>query len=397
MQGAMATPEWADERLSVDLVVLRSQGESQKLEFIERFPDQVRDLGKEIAAFATSNAGTILLGVSDSGDLVGLLEAETAVGRDTLLRRLEGICRGTVKPAMTPVARFAVEDGKVVLVMQVPKGRQPVYYCGSIPYLRHLTESRPAEPHEVIELISDYVPQIAVSSDDARASSRRQLYYVLAGIVVDVLICADEASERLVSPWLDMWRSEFEYSATGLRELAVQDMAIEEGISAELSAFAEMLDQVAKLHMVIGSGPELLDLVRRVRDEALRFKKERVERANVIEESLNELREAVVVTSRKVRNLVERARGLLESGDTERVQLEAASLGRILLGYSYRGAEVFGDEVAIDMREIGRDLHLLETKRLYMDGGQSQQEVYGRLSQANKNLELLLSRLPEEG
>ena len=49
----MQMPQWADERLSADLPVLRARGESQELEYIESFPQNVRELGKEIAAFAT--------------------------------------------------------------------------------------------------------------------------------------------------------------------------------------------------------------------------------------------------------------------------------------------------------------------------------------------------------
>jgi hypothetical protein len=49
------TPPWADEQLSKDLPHLRARGENQDLEYMESFPQNMRDLGKEIAAFATSN------------------------------------------------------------------------------------------------------------------------------------------------------------------------------------------------------------------------------------------------------------------------------------------------------------------------------------------------------
>ena len=124
---------------------------------MENFPANARELAKEIAAFATSNAGTILIGVSDSGELVGLPSCATADGRDQIIRRLEGITRGTVRPAVTPTARFALENGVIVLVLSVPKGLQPVYYSSNTPYVRHLTEARPAEPHEVIERVTEYL------------------------------------------------------------------------------------------------------------------------------------------------------------------------------------------------------------------------------------------------
>ena len=104
----MKIPGWADERLSRDLPILRSRGEGQDLEYKEIFPENTRDLAKEIAAFATSNTGTILIGVSDSGDLVGLSSCKSTEGRDKILQRLEGISRGTVKPSITPTAKFDV-------------------------------------------------------------------------------------------------------------------------------------------------------------------------------------------------------------------------------------------------------------------------------------------------
>ncbi len=81
---------WADTELSNDLPVLRSRGENQDLEYMASFPTNTRELAKEIAAFATSNDGIILIGVSDEGELLGLDDAKTSQGRDQLLRRVEG-------------------------------------------------------------------------------------------------------------------------------------------------------------------------------------------------------------------------------------------------------------------------------------------------------------------
>jgi ATP-dependent DNA helicase RecG len=149
-EEAVPIPDWADDKLSNDLPGLRAQGEGQEIEYMEIFPQQVRELGKEIAAFASTNPGTIILGVSDEGDLVGLFDTGTLEQRDEVLRRIEGICRGTLKPAITPTVKWGVERNLNVLFIQVPKGTEPVYYSNNIPYVRHLSESRPAEPHEVV-------------------------------------------------------------------------------------------------------------------------------------------------------------------------------------------------------------------------------------------------------
>ncbi|GAF69599.1 unnamed protein product, partial [marine sediment metagenome] len=137
----MSLPEWVDFQLSKDLPILRARGESQDLEYMESFPQNVRELSKEIAAFASSNQGTILIGVSDVGDLVGLENAEDFSRRDELLRRIEGVCSGTINPSITPIVKFCIEENKVVLAILVPKGSQPIYYSHHIPYVRHITQS----------------------------------------------------------------------------------------------------------------------------------------------------------------------------------------------------------------------------------------------------------------
>ena len=54
-------PAWADEGWSQDLPVLRARGEGQDLEYMEAFPQNTRELAKEIAAFAASNSGSVPL------------------------------------------------------------------------------------------------------------------------------------------------------------------------------------------------------------------------------------------------------------------------------------------------------------------------------------------------
>jgi ATP-dependent DNA helicase RecG len=106
MNEPTAIPAWADIELSRDLLEIAAAGEHQNLEMKERFPVTTRDLAKEIAAFATSNTGIILLGVSDNGEIIGLRDCTTKDGRAQLIQRIEGICANVVKPTITPAFRF---------------------------------------------------------------------------------------------------------------------------------------------------------------------------------------------------------------------------------------------------------------------------------------------------
>jgi hypothetical protein len=129
----MNYPAWTDEVLSRELPLLRDRGEGQHLEFMVSYPANGYDLSKEIAAFASSNPGTILIGVADDGSLAGLEDVETPEGRDRLCRRVEGVCSSNVRPAVTPEVQFAKEADAVVLAIKVPRGSQPIYYSRNTP------------------------------------------------------------------------------------------------------------------------------------------------------------------------------------------------------------------------------------------------------------------------
>lgn len=169
----MNTDEWVDLDTSNELPNLRAQGEGQTLEFKRQFPQQVSDLAKEIAAFATSNDGQILVGVDDNGDLVGMGNMDDAAEREKITQRVEGICANSIKPALTPEIAWAKENNMVVLVLKVSKGSEPIYYAGNIPYVRHITASKPADPSEVIQAVRVWLgsssPQAATQAPAGRS------------------------------------------------------------------------------------------------------------------------------------------------------------------------------------------------------------------------------------
>jgi predicted HTH transcriptional regulator len=144
----MDVPSWADRDFSQTISKLREAGEGQKLEFKKEFPPQLHELCKEVASFATSGGGRILLGVADEGTLVGL-PCIDAVERDALARRAQGSVGG-VRPTVNAAFVVGIEDGKVVLCIEIAeKQNEPVFYYDHRPYVRDRSVSRPATPDEV--------------------------------------------------------------------------------------------------------------------------------------------------------------------------------------------------------------------------------------------------------
>lgn len=391
MSNPTPAPDWADLEWSNELAVLRARGENQDLEYMEGFPRQASELGKEIAAFASSNQGMILIGVSNTGDLVGLEDALNLEGRDKLLRRIEGICRGTVKPSITPTVKFAIEDGRAVLIVLIPKGPQPVYYSNNIPYVRHITESRPAEPHEVIELVRAWLRAAEVPDEQSNPITRTMSR--LAPILRDVIIYSEEASERMLNPWLDLWRAQFAQAASDLRELSVDDTAIQLGLPNELSQLISSLENVANLRLHLGSGPEVERLIADILAQSKSVWESHIASLPLAANTLRSIKSEIVRTARKLHSLCERASTVLERGRIDEFQSEASGLGLILLQIAQFNLDFLHPGLAERLRNIARPLHLVETRRVYMDGGKSVQAIADTVHRSCAELETVVATL----
>ena len=393
----MSSPEWIDEALSRELPVLRDRGEGQRLEFMETYPENGHELSREIAAFATCNGGLILIGVADDGSLVGLPSVDAVEGRDRLLRRLEGVCSGHVRPSITPVVKWGQEGDAVVLGIEVPRGAQPVYYSKSTPYLRHLSRSRPADPHEVVELVSGWLARNSgVEGEDYAEGS--QYLSDLTSTVVDVLIAAGQLEDRRVNPWLDEIRSEFAAAAMRLRELAAHEGGVERGFDSQLKCLADNLDSASSLRLAFGgeSWGRLRSLVRAAVEQAWRLKSEIASVAPLSTQATRDLRDLAVRASRKLAELGTRAEEMARTGRTRELQEEAGHIGRdLLLVAHYLSTDQEG-LLDTDLWSIGRELHLLETERIYMDGGRSVDGILSKVQDLSNRLRALDLRVSIE-
>lgn len=374
-------PEWADEQLSAELPVLRSRGESQDIEYIMSFPDNTRELAKEIAAFGSSNPGLILLGVSDSGELIGLEGTNTPEGRDRILRRLEGICRGTVQPSITPSVSFALENGQVVLAIRVPRGPQPLYYSGHTPYVRHLTESRPAHPHEVVQCITDWLLARGFSlpsdigEEDPEQDAISSFLSQLAVILRDILIYVDEVEERSISPALDILMSVFGYAASELQELASTTQAVQLDLSDNLRALQDVVDNVAHYRHTLGreSWEGFVSLVRAAADMAINIKEANIDTVQLSESTRSAVFDRFAQLVRQVEAVSERVDVMANEGRRSEIQEEAIRIGRSILELSYLGLDREDPALVEELRNIGHQLHLAESITFTIGGSELRQ------------------------
>lgn len=143
----MGIEQWADLQRSERLPEYRRAGEGQSIEFKREMPSKACDLAKEIAAFATSNDGRILLGIADNAEVVGIPDVHDPKVRDELGRRILGVS-ASFKPSVQPTLHQAMENGVGVLGVRVTKGREPLYYVDHRPYISDVCTWRTSRFHK---------------------------------------------------------------------------------------------------------------------------------------------------------------------------------------------------------------------------------------------------------
>ena len=98
-----------------------SHWEFKEIEFAGNVPRGPRrdDLANELAAFANTDGGVVLCGVTDSGDVQGMSREQM----DELEQLLVAICTDIIKPPIRPaILRKEIEEGMPFLLVEVPQG-----------------------------------------------------------------------------------------------------------------------------------------------------------------------------------------------------------------------------------------------------------------------------------
>ena len=95
--------------------------EFKQIEFSGDRPRKPRpdDLANEIAAFANSDGGVLLCGITDRGDVQGMSREQM----DALVDVLGDICAQKIRPPLSAtIRRRMLSDGKPFVLVEVPKG-----------------------------------------------------------------------------------------------------------------------------------------------------------------------------------------------------------------------------------------------------------------------------------
>lgn len=98
--------------MAADIQQLIQQGESETAEF-KQSTGETREIVETVSAFANARGGTILVGVSNAGDVLGV-----AIGKGTL-EALANMIQTQTDPKVFPTLITAEVEGKTVVLLQV--------------------------------------------------------------------------------------------------------------------------------------------------------------------------------------------------------------------------------------------------------------------------------------
>lgn len=366
----MTIEPWANVQLSADLPGLASGGENETVEFKRELPKQVRDLAKEIAAFASTRGGQLLLGVDDNGSTVGIPDANDPAIRDDLGRRIVGVCQ-IIDPPVRPHISWASANGVGILVITVEKGAEPLYYVESRAYIRHDTVSRPATPAEVRAATVASAP----GGRETGTESHPELYE-LADVLANVRRWCDTDSEmRSLKPWVAEWSADAEFYATKLRDLSISDWAIGSHADERLEAMADKLDEVAQFRHYFGGGHSFDEVCEDVGSVAAELMRGLVDPVEMSEETQRQVLNSIARNARKLTQMWARAGKDIFDGRVERAQQETYGIGKQISTWSYFRLPLVPESALFVLRRVGFGLLQLVAIRVYMDGGASLQHI----------------------
>ncbi|MEQ9218909.1 MAG: putative DNA binding domain-containing protein [Cyclobacteriaceae bacterium] len=112
-----------------ELQTLISSGEGYQAEWKRSVPSKVKELTEEICAFANAAGGTLLVGVDDHNQIIG------AAVTNAKLSAIQNSINEINPPVQISMETVAL-DGKEVLCIEVPSGKQKPYVFSGAIYVR---------------------------------------------------------------------------------------------------------------------------------------------------------------------------------------------------------------------------------------------------------------------
>jgi len=107
----------------VDIEAILDQEENEIIDYKQQFPETVHNLEKDLAAFANTRGGVIIIGVSDSQEVVGVEDP------DNVKNRVAGVTRNNISPPLEVDMQTHEMNGEQVVSVRIDRRGQttPTY------------------------------------------------------------------------------------------------------------------------------------------------------------------------------------------------------------------------------------------------------------------------------
>lgn len=129
----------------LELLNIIKNGENSYIEFKEECI-KAKELAEEIVAFANSEGGTILIGISDDGNVKGVWDKN-------IEEKIMNVCGNNCIPNIIPIYEDVELDGLKISIVSIPKGlNKPYYTTDHKYYVRVGTTKRIASREELMRL-----------------------------------------------------------------------------------------------------------------------------------------------------------------------------------------------------------------------------------------------------
>jgi len=130
-----------------ELFELIERGEGLHFDFKEQLSRSNEEIAKDLVCFANTDGGQIIVGISETGEIVGIQNP------DEVLRRIDDIAFNRCEPPITIVPETLKIDDKWIVVINIPKGEQrPYRTSGGKFYVRSGSRCREASRQELLRL-----------------------------------------------------------------------------------------------------------------------------------------------------------------------------------------------------------------------------------------------------
>jgi len=134
-----------------ELMDILQLGEDSKTQFKEIF-NSSDAMAAEIGAFANTEGGRIIIGVSDNGDIKGLAKEDIA----RLNQMISNVCTQKIEPSISVTTENIKCKDKVVMVITVPMGSNKFYISnGSDIWVKVGADKRRAKREELKRLLQE--------------------------------------------------------------------------------------------------------------------------------------------------------------------------------------------------------------------------------------------------